>query len=238
MAVVRLDGIGKSYGGGAAVLSEISLTLEAGDFCFVTGASGAGKTTLLNIIALAEEPTSGRLTLFDTEIAAADRKTRAALRRRIGVVFEGLRLLDHLSAADNVGVPLRIAGMLDAEIREHVAEVADWLGIGERIALFPAALSPSERRRVALARAVVSRPDLLLADEPLSRVDDETAALLMRAFEQLNRVGTTVLIAAPDSDLVRRSPHPRLHLEAGRWAGPENSAKSGPESRPEGRLTS
>jgi len=234
MAVVTLDGIGKSYGAGAAVLSEISLTLEAGDFCFVTGASGAGKTTLLNIVALAEAPSSGRLSLFDTDVAATDQKTRAALRRRIGIVFEDLRLLGHLSAEDNIALPLRIAGMRDAEIREHVAEVADWLGIGERIELRPAALSPGERQRVALARAVVSRPDLLLADEPLNRVDDDTAALLMRAFEQLNRVGTTVLIAAPDSDLVRRSPHPRLHLEGGRRAGPEN----GPETRPESRLTS
>ena len=226
MAVVTLDGIGKSYGAGAAVLSEISLTLEAGDFCFVTGASGAGKTTLLNIVALAEAPSSGRLTLFDTDVAAADRKTRAALRRRIGIVFDDLRLLDHLSAADNIALPLRIAGLRDPEIREHVAEVADWLGIGERIALRPAALSPGERRRVAVARAVVSRPDLLLADDPLSRVDDETAALLMRAFEQLNRVGTTVLIATPDMDLVRQSHHPCIHLEWGRRAGPERGSQS------------
>jgi cell division transport system ATP-binding protein len=188
----------------------------------------------LSIIALIEAPSSGRLTLFDTDIAAADRKTRAALRRRIGIVFQDLRLLDHLSAADNIALPLRIAGMPDTEIREYVEEVADWLGIGDRIGLFPDVLSPGERRRVAVARAVVGRPDLLVADEPLSRVDDETAALLMRAFEQLNRVGTTVLIAAPDSDIIRRSPHPRIHLEEGRWAGRDTD----PESRPERRITS
>jgi cell division transport system ATP-binding protein len=224
MAVVTLDGIGKSYGAGAAVLSEISLTLEAGDFCFVTGANGAGKTTLLHIIALAEEPSSGRLTLFDTDVAAADRSARAALRRRIGIVFQDLRLLDHLSAAENIALPLRIAGMPDGEIHDHVGDVAGWLGIGDRVDRLPLALSPGERQCVAIARAVAGRPDLLLADEPTSRVDDETALTLMRAFEQLNRIGTTILIATPDSALVRQSQHPRIHLEHGRWAGPEIGA--------------
>jgi cell division transport system ATP-binding protein len=221
MAVVTLDGIGKSYGAGAAVLSEISLTLEAGDFCFITGASGAGKTTLLHIIALAEEPSSGRLTLFDTDVAAADRSARAALRRRIGLVFQDLRLLDHLSAADNIALPLRIAGMPDREIGEHVADVVGWLGIGDRVELSPADLSRAERQRVAVARAVASRPDLLLADEPTSGVDDETALTLMRAFEQLNRVGTTILIATPNAALGAQRQHPCIHLEHGRWAGPE-----------------
>ena len=130
MAVVTLDGIGRNYGAGGAVLSEISLTLEAGEFCFLTGAPGAGKTTLLNIIALAEEPSAGRLTLFETDTAAVDRTARAALRRRIGIVFQDLRLLDHLSAGDNIALPLHVAGMADADIGEHVGEVASWLGIG------------------------------------------------------------------------------------------------------------
>jgi cell division transport system ATP-binding protein len=224
MAVVTLDGIGKSYGAGAAVLSEISLTLEAGDFCFVTGANGAGKTTLLHIIALAEEPSSGRLTLFDTDVAAADRSARAALRRRIGIVFQDLRLLDHLSAAENIALPLRIAGMPDREIRDHVGDVAGWLGIDDRVDRLPLALSPAERQRVAIARAVAGRPDLLLADEPTSRVDDETALMLMRAFEQLNRIGTTIVIATPDAALVAQRQHPCIHLEHGRWAGPEIGA--------------
>jgi cell division transport system ATP-binding protein len=222
MAVVTLDGIGRNYGGGGPVLSEISLTLEAGEFCFLTGAAGAGKTTLLNIIALAEEPSSGRLTLFETDVAVADRMARAALRRRIGVVFQDLRLLDHLSAHDNIALPLNVAGMADAEIREHVGEVADWLGIGRRIELRPAVLSPDERQRVAIARAIVSRSDLLLADEPTSHMDDESALTLIRALEQLSRFGTTVLIATSNLALTHRSQHPRIHLEAGRLTGPEN----------------
>src|SRR5204863_151334 len=188
MAVVTLDGIGRNYGAGVAVLSEISLTLEAGEFCFLTGAAGAGKTTLLNIIALAEEPSAGRLTLFETDVAAADRMARAALRRRIGIVFQDLRLLDHLSASDNIALPLHVAGMADAEIREHVGEVASWLGIDRLIELRPAALSLAERQCVAIARAIVSRPDLVLADEPTSHMDDEGALTLIRALEQLSRL--------------------------------------------------
>ena len=228
--MVRLEGIGKSNGVGGAVLSETSLTLEPGDLYFVTGASGAGKTALLHIIALAEEPSSGRLTLFDIDATAADRPTRAALRRRIGIVFQDLRLLDHLSAADNIALPLRVAGIPDAEIREHVCQVAAWLGIERCVELRAAALSPGERQRVALARAVVSRPDLLLADDPLSRVDDDTARMLMRAFEQLNRIGTTVLIASPDIPLVQQSQYPRIHLEAGSRAGAKNGPETGPTS--------
>jgi len=222
MAVVTLDGIGRNYGAGVAVLSEISLTLEAGEFCFLTGAAGAGKTTLLNIIALAEEPSAGRLTLFETDVAAADRMARAALRRRIGIVFQDLRLLDHLSANDNIALPLHVAGMADAEIREHVGEVASWLGIGRLIELRPAALSLAERQCVAIARAIVSRPDLVLADEPTSHMDDESALTLIRALEQLSRFGTTVLIATSNLALTGRSQHPRIHLDAGRLTGPEN----------------
>jgi cell division transport system ATP-binding protein len=162
--------------------------------------------------------------LFDTDVAAADRSARAALRRRIGIVFQDLRLLDHLSAAENIALPLRIAGMPDGEIHDHVGDVAGWLGIGDRVDLSPAALSASERQRVAIARAVAGRPDLLLADEPTSRVDDETALMLMRAFEQLNRIGTTIVIATPDAALAGQSQHPCIHLEHGRWAGPEIGA--------------
>jgi cell division transport system ATP-binding protein len=224
MAVVRLDNIGKSYGAGAAVLHDVSLTLEPGDLCVVTGASGAGKTTLLNIITLAELPSVGRLTLFDTDALVAGRATRAALRRRIGMVFQDFRLLDHLSARDNIALPLRIVGVPESDIRDHIGELADWLAIGHRVEARPQALSISERQRVAIARAIVSRPDLLVADEPIAGVDGETALMLVRVFERLNSLGTTVLIASPDLALARQFECRHLHLEAGELTSPDPGA--------------
>jgi len=224
MAVVRLDNIGKSYGAGAAVLHDVSLTLEPGDLCVVTGASGAGKTTLLNIITLAELPSVGRLTLFGTDALAAGRATRAALRRRIGMVFQDFRLLDHLSARDNIALPLRIVGVPESDIRDHIGELADWLAIGHRVEARPQALSISERQRVAIARAIVSRPDLLVADEPIAGVDGETALMLVRVFERLNSLGTTVLIATPDLALARQFECRHLHLEAGELTSPDPGA--------------
>ncbi len=215
MAVVRLDNIGKRYGAGAAVLHDVSLTLEPGDLCVVTGASGAGKSTLLNIITLAELPSVGRLTLFGTDALAAGRATRAALRRRIGMVFQDFRLLDHRSARDNIALPVRIVGVPESDVRDHIGELADWLAIGHRVEARPQALSISERQRVAIARAIVSRPDLLVADEPIAGVDGETALMLVRVFERLNSLGTTVLIATPDLALARQFECRHLHLEAG-----------------------
>jgi cell division transport system ATP-binding protein len=221
VAVVRLDNIGKSYGAGADVLHDVSLSLEPGDFCCVTGASGAGKTTLLGIIALAEQPSSGSLALFDTDALAADRATRAALRRRIGIVFQDLRLLDHLSAGDNIALPLRIAGVPEGEIRDPVNELAEWLGLAHRIDTRPPILSGSERQCVAVARALVSRPDLLVADEPTGRVDGETAATLAQVFERLNGLGTTVLIATHDIALAGQFECRHLHLERGELTSPD-----------------
>ena len=213
--MVRLDNIGKSYGAGADVLHDISLTLEAGDFCCVTGASGAGKTTLLNIVALAEQPSYGRLTLFGADALAADRDTRAALRRRIGIVFQDLRLLAHLGIRDNIALPLRIAGIPEDKIRDHVDELATWLGIASQLESSPQTLSAGERQRVAIARAIVSRPDLLIADEPTAGRDDETALSLLRAFERLHSLGTAVLIATDNIALARRLECRHLHLEDG-----------------------
>ena len=213
--MVRLEHIGKRYDGRAEPLHDISLALAPGDFRFLTGASGAGKTTLLNIVSLAERPSHGTLTLFDSDPATLDRTAMAALRRRIGMVFQDFRLIDELSVHDNVALPLRIAGAEEQEIRDYVPELLGWLGIEDRTAAQPRVLSAGEKQRVAIARAIVHRPELLLADEPTGHVDDETALLLMRVFEQLNALGTTVLIATHDTAFARRFDHPRVHLEQG-----------------------
>jgi cell division transport system ATP-binding protein len=213
--VVRLEHIAKRYGTGAEILHDISVALEPGGFYFLTGASGAGKSTLLKIICLAEPPTHGMLRLFDTDTGKLDRTGRAALRRRIGIVFQDFRLIDDLSVAENVALPLRIAGPAQQEIREHVAALLGWLGLEEHIDATPSDLSGGERQRVAMARAIVSRPDLLVADEPTGHVDDEIALLLVRVFERMNSLGTTVLVATHDSGFASRFEHPRLHLEQG-----------------------
>jgi cell division transport system ATP-binding protein len=215
MAVVKLEHVGKRYNTGGQILSDVSLTLEAGAFYFLTGASGAGKTTLLKIITLAELPSGGSLTLFGTDTASLERNARAALRRRIGVVFQDVWLVDELSAGDNVALPLRIAGAPAHQISDNVAELLAWVGLAERAEARTATLSGGERRRVAIARAIVHRPELLIADEPTGNGGDEIALLLVGIFEQLNRLGTTVLIATDDAAFAGQFAHQRLHLDQG-----------------------
>ena len=213
--MVRLENVGKRYGSGAEVLQDVTVTLDPGGFYFLTGVSGAGKTTLLKIIYLAERASRGLVTLFDTDTATVDRRTQSGLRRRIGIVFQDFRLIEHLNVRDNVALPLRIAGAPEREIRENVPELLGWLGLGDKGDLRPATLSGGEQQRVAIARAIVRRPDLLLADEPTGNVDDEIAMLLVRVFERINRLGTTVLIATHDVAFARQFAHERFHLDRG-----------------------
>jgi cell division transport system ATP-binding protein len=215
MAVVRLEHIGKRYAPGAPVLSDGSLEIAAGEFAVLTGASGGGKTTLLKLIYLAERPSHGKLTVFDADTAPFDRPARAALRRRIGIVFQDLRLIDRLSVFDNVAVPLRIAGIAERQVRENVPELLAWVGIVERSDSPAAALSAGERQLVAVARAVVGRPELLIADEPTGSVDEAATALLVRVFERINQLGTTVLIATHGAAFAGRLAHRRFHLDRG-----------------------
>jgi cell division transport system ATP-binding protein len=213
--VVRLDNVGKRYGTDAEILHDVSLTLDPGGFYFLTGVSGAGKTTLLKIIYLSEPPSNGVITLFDIDASTADRATHTAMRRRIGIVFQDFRLVDHLTVRDNVALPLRIAGASEREIRENVPELLGWIGLEGKLDYRPAQLSGGEQQRVAIARAIVRRPDLLIADEPTGNIDDEIAMLLVRIFERINRLGTTVLIATHDISFARQFTHRRYHLDKG-----------------------
>jgi cell division transport system ATP-binding protein len=226
--VVRLEHIGKRYGAGEPVLSDISLSLEPGEFGLLVGGRGAGKTTLLRIIALAERPSSGRLILFGDDADGLDRAARAALRRRIGLVFQDVRLIEDWSVADNVALPLRLAGAAEREIGGNVPELLAWLGLEQRIGAPVSHLSGSERRLVAIARAIVGRPDLLIADEPAGNVDAETARLLARIFQSMNRLGTTVLIATHDIAFARHFGARIRRIEHGRVSDdPGSPASSG-----------
>jgi len=214
--ILRFAGVSMRYGRGPEILSDISLSLPRGSFHFITGSSGAGKSSLLKLIYLAARPSSGSIRLFGDDVAVMPSRDLPRTRRRIGVVFQDLLLLDHLSAFDNAALPLRIAGHKASEYRGDVAELLTWVGLGARMAAMPPTLAGGEKQRLAIARAVVNRPEILLADEPTGNVDHEMALRIYRLFVELNRLGTTVIIATHDQDLVARSGRPVLHLDKGR----------------------
>ena len=214
--MLRFENVGMRFGAGTEILRDVTFLLEAGSFTFLTGASGAGKTTLLKLMFLAEPPTRGLITLFGHDLATTRRSIYPALRRRIGVVFQDFRLLDHLSAFDNVALPLRLAGRRAGDYARDVEELLGWVGLGEKLNARPPTLSGGEQQRVAIARAVVARPDLLLADEPTGNVDADIAQRLVRLFAELNRLGTTVLIATHDRTLLERTQAREMRLVDGR----------------------
>ena len=218
--MLRLEHVALRYGEGPEVLRNVNLTLQRGDFVFVMGPSGAGKTSLLRMLALLRLPSAGRLTMFGDDVAQLSRDRLAAVRRRIGMVFQDVRLIDHLSTFDNVALPLRINGGQSEQIGSVVSEMLTWLGLGDVVHAPPATLSMGQRQLVSVARAVITRPNLLLADEPTSNMDGKLARRLMHLFTQLGKLGTTVVLSTHSEDLVERYPHPILHLVDGRLRGP------------------
>jgi len=213
--IVRFEAVSMAYGAEPDILRDVSFDLAPGSFHFLTGPSGAGKTSLLKLIYLADRATGGRIELFGRDVSTLKRSEMPRLRRRIGVVFQEFRLLAHLSAFDNTALAPRIAGRRPASYRDDVAELLTWVGLAKRMAAMPDALSGGEKQRLAIARAVVNRPDILIADEPTGNVDPATGARILRLFEELNKVGATVFIASHDEDLVARSGKPSFHLHAG-----------------------
>jgi cell division transport system ATP-binding protein len=214
--MIRFENVGMRYGAGPEILRGVSFTLEPGSFSFLTGPSGAGKSTLLKLMFLAERPTRGLISLFGDELAKLKRTDLPALRRRIGVVFQEFRLLNHLTAFENVALPLLIAGRRSAEYRRDVEELLSWVGLGGRLHDKPPTLSGGEQQRVAIARAVVAKPDLLLADEPTGNVDPDIGERLIRLFVELNRFGTTVMIATHDRAPIESTHAREMRLVDGR----------------------
>jgi cell division transport system ATP-binding protein len=225
-SVVRFENVGMRYGVGAEVLHDVSFELAAGSFHFLTGPSGAGKSSLLRLVYLAHRPSRGLIHIFGHDIATAPRDSLPAIRRRIGVVFQEFRLIDSLTVLENVALPLRIAGTDPRQIENHARELLAWVGLGPQMQAKPSTLSGGQKQRVAIARAVINRPALLVADEPTGNVDDEIAVRLLYLFEELNRLGTTVLIATHNDSLVARFNHPELHLLEGELT--LRSARPGP----------
>ncbi len=213
--MIKFEHVGLRYGVGPEVLSDINFTLEPGSFHFLSGASGAGKTSLMRLMYLGLKPTRGLVTMFGQNINGMERAHIGALRQRIGVVFQEFRLLPHLSAFDNVALPLRIMGHPEKEIRSNVSELLEWVGLSDYQKSLPLTLSGGQQQRVAIARAVIARPKLLLADEPTGNLDDTISLRLMNLFEQLNRMGTTIVIATHSQAIMDQFAHPRLMLDQG-----------------------
>jgi cell division transport system ATP-binding protein len=208
--------VGLRYGTGAEVLRDLDFRLSRGAFYFLTGPSGAGKTSLLKLLYLAQRPTRGRIRLFGEELTDSPRDALPDFRRRIGVVFQDFRLIRHLSAFDNVALPLRISGASEMEAEGPVREMLAWVGLADRASARPPTLSGGEQQRVAIARAVINRPDLLVADEPTGNVDAEMARRLLHLFTSLNQLGTTVVVATHDIGLISGTPGAQMiRLENG-----------------------
>ncbi|MBE7200906.1 MAG: cell division ATP-binding protein FtsE [Parafilimonas terrae] len=200
--MVRFENVGLRYDLGEETLKDLTFAIEPHSFQFLTGPSGAGKTTLLRLMLLSLKPTRGLITLFGHDSASIDKDTITGLRRRIGVVFQDFRLLDHLSTYDNVALPLRVQGRAEAGYRSEVEELLHWVGLGERMHVLPRILSGGEKQRAAIARALIMRPELLLADEPTGNVDPPLARRLLRLFIELHKSGTSVVIATHDIALM------------------------------------
>lgn len=214
--MIRFENVGLRYGMGTEVLKDVSFSIEPNSFQFLTGPSGAGKTSLLRLLFLALRPTRGLITIFDQDATRLPHNKIAAIRRRIGIVFQDFRLLDHLTTYENVALPLRVVGREEASYRSEVVELLRWVGLGERMQALPPVLSGGEKQRAAIARALIGRPEILLADEPTGNVDPPLARRLLRLFVELQKSGTAVLIATHDVTLMDQYDAPRLVLNEGR----------------------
>ncbi|NVJ97756.1 MAG: cell division ATP-binding protein FtsE [Alphaproteobacteria bacterium] len=213
--MISFENVGMRYGMGAEVLKDVSFSLDRGSFHFLVGPSGAGKTTLLKLLYLAHRPSRGLINFFGRDLMAMEREALPRLRRRIGVVFQDFRLFEHMSAFENVALPLRIQGAKKAQVADHVEELLSWVGLEDRMHARPATLSGGEKQRVAIARAIINKPDLLVADEPTGNVDPEMSRRLMHLFVALNKEGTTTVVATHDDGLVKSIGAPVLKLNKG-----------------------
>ena len=214
--MIRFDNVGVRYGVGEEVLKDVSFDITPGSFQFLTGPSGAGKTSLLRLLFMSLQPTRGVINIFGKDASTLTKNELPAIRRRIGIVFQDFRLLTHLTLYENVALPLRVRGHDEISYRRDVIDLLKWVGLAERIDAFPPVLSGGEQQRAAIARALIDQPDLLLADEPTGNLDSKLAKRLLRLFVELNRTGTSVVIATHDLAIMDQYHAKRMVLEDGR----------------------
>lgn len=214
--MIHFENVGLRYGMGPEVLRDLTFDIPKKSFQFLTGPSGAGKTTLMRLLFMSLKPTRGLIRMFDRDISVIPSEDLPLLRRRIGIVFQDFRLLDHMTTYENVALPLRVRGKDESSYRSDVIELLKWVGLGERINVLPPVLSGGEKQRVAIARALIDQPEILLADEPTGNVDPPMAQRLLNLFTELNRLGTAVVIATHDLTLMDRVNARRMILTDGR----------------------
>ena len=217
--MIRFDRVSKRYPGGYEALKAVSLQIPHGEMLFLTGHSGAGKSTLLKLMMLMERPTAGQIFIDGQNLRNVGRRKIPHLRRKVGVVFQNHQLLFDRSVYDNVALPLVIAGYQPRDVGRRVRAALDKVGLLHKEKVNPITLSGGEQQRVGIARAVVNKPALLLADEPTGNLDPELSAEIMRLFEQFNQVGVTVLIASHDLSLIARLPYRMITLRQGTLVG-------------------
>ncbi len=213
--MIRFENVGLRYGMGPEILRDLTFDIPGKSFQFLTGPSGAGKTTLLRLLFLSLQPTRGLIRMFDRDISQVPHAELPMLRRRVGIVYQDFRLLDHLTTYENVALPLRVRGKEESSYRTDVLELLKWVGLGERINVLPPVLSGGEKQRTAIARALIDRPEILLADEPTGNVDPPMARRLLSLFLELNRLGTAVVIATHDLGLMDQVEARRMILTEG-----------------------
>ena len=211
--IVQFQNVSMRYGTGPAIFRKVNFSLAPGSFHFLTGPSGAGKSSLIKLMHLAHRNYTGTVKVFEQDVKAIAPQDLPPYRQRIGIVFQDFFLLDHLSVIDNVALPLRVRGTSEKQSRSQAADILNWVGLSKYAKERPDTLSGGEQQRVALARAIIGKPKLLLADEPTGSVDDKMAVKLLYLFEELNAMGTTIILATHNRDLAGEFPHPELHLE-------------------------
>jgi len=214
--LIRFENVGLRYGGGPEILKDLNFRINPQSFQFLTGPSGAGKTSLIRLLFMSLKPSRGLIKIFDKDASSIGGDELPEIRRRIGVVFQDFRLLDHLTTYENIALPLRVQGQDESSYRSDVLELLTWVGLGKRIHALPPILSGGEKQRAAIARALIVRPEILLADEPTGNVDPPLARRLLRLFVELNKLGTSVVIATHDLQLMDQFNARRLVLEDGR----------------------
>ena len=214
--MIVFENVGLRYNLGSEVLHDVSFVIEPHSFQFLTGPSGAGKSTLMRLMFMALKPTRGFARIFGQDVSGVTSSDIAATRRRIGMVFQDFRLLDHITTYENVALPYRVLGKEESEYRADVVDLLQWVGLGARLHAYPPVLSGGEKQRAAIARAVITKPEILLADEPSGNVDPDLAYRLLRLFVELNRSGTAVLIATHDLNLLQEVNARHMVLSDGR----------------------